>query len=151
MKGDQDGEDPEAAQEREEQRLSRESRSDLQVFLLNRHFISESVLSEEHKDAIWKLVKEKGRSVREVSNMLGVDMNRVGAVVRLKGVEMEWKKQVSHEPYSPQVSRLHDALHNFDLVFKTSTWFQYAFCLIRPHLLIFVKHYCPRPLLTAVS
>ena len=76
------------------QRIPRESADDLIPFPLNRQFRSQAVLSEELRDEIWRRVVEKGQSVRVVSAELGVEMSRVGAVVRLKTIENEWVKQV---------------------------------------------------------
>jgi len=79
--------------------LPRETTEDLMPFPLNRRFWSQAVLSEELKDSVWKRVMEDGKSVRDVSAVLGVEMRRVAAVVRLKAVEKEWEKQVC-EPTS---------------------------------------------------
>lgn len=75
--------------------LPREHGDDFLVFPLNRHFKSQSVLSEELRDEIWRRVKEEGKTVREVSVELDVEMRRVGAVIRLKAVEEGWRQQVS--------------------------------------------------------
>lgn len=74
--------------------LPKETTEDLMPYPMNRQFRSQAVLSEELKDAIWKRVMEDGKSVRDVSAGLGVEMRRVAAVVRLKAVEKEWEKQV---------------------------------------------------------
>ena len=74
--------------------VPKETAEDLMPFPLNRSFRSQPVLSEELKDEIWKRVMEEGKGVRDVSAALGVEMRRVAAVVRLKGVEKEWEKQV---------------------------------------------------------
>lgn len=74
--------------------LPKETTEDLMPYPMNRQFRSQAVLSEELKDAIWKRVMEDGKSVRDVSAGLGVEMKRVAAVVRLKAVEKEWEKQV---------------------------------------------------------
>ena len=74
--------------------ITKETVEDLMPFPMNRAFRSQSVLSEELKDVIWKRVMDDGKSVRDVSAALGVEMRRVAAVVRLKGVENEWNKQV---------------------------------------------------------
>ena len=75
--------------------LPRETAEDLMPFPLNRQFRSQSVLSEELKDAIYRQVAVEGRSVSNVSALLGVEMRRVGAVVRLKAVEKQWEEEVS--------------------------------------------------------
>lgn len=74
--------------------LPKESVEDLMPFPMNRQFRSQHVLSEELKDAIYERVMVEGDSVRNVSAALGVEMNRVAAVVRLKAVEKEWEKEV---------------------------------------------------------
>lgn len=74
--------------------IPKETAEDLMPFPMNRSFRSQAVLSEELKDAIWKRVMEDGKSVRDVSALLGVEMRRVAAVVRLKAVEKEWEKKV---------------------------------------------------------
>lgn len=74
--------------------LPKEAAEDLMPFPMNRQFRSQAVLSEELKDAIWRRVMEEGRSVRDTSAVLNVEMRRVAAVVRLKAVEKEWEEQV---------------------------------------------------------
>ena len=74
--------------------LPKETAEDLIPFPMNRLFRSQSVLSEELKDAIYERVMVQGKSVRDVSAALGVEMRRVGAVVRLKAVEREWESKV---------------------------------------------------------
>lgn len=81
---------------KDEPPLPKENTEDLMPFPMNRQFRSQHVLSEELKDAIYERVMVDGKSVRDVSASLGVEMNRVGAVVRLKAVEKEWEKQVCH-------------------------------------------------------
>ena len=56
-------------------------------FPLNEHFISQPILSTKLREEIWRRVKADKKSVRTVSIELGVEMRRVGAVVRL--VELE--------------------------------------------------------------
>ena len=74
--------------------LPKERPEDLMPFPMNRQFRSQSVLSEELKDEIYERIMEEGSSVRNVSAILGVEMNRVAAVVRLKAVEKQWEKEV---------------------------------------------------------
>lgn len=71
-----------------------ESREDLRPFPLNQHFVSESILSEELRQEIWRRVMVDRKSVRTVSVELGVEMRRVGAVVRLVEVENQMRKEV---------------------------------------------------------
>lgn len=74
--------------------IPRETVEDLIPFPLNRQFRSQSVLSEELREEIWERVALQGKSVRLVSAELGVEMSRVGAVVRLKSVEKQWMQKV---------------------------------------------------------
>ena len=74
--------------------LARETQEDLKPFPLNAHFTSQSVLSEELRQEIWRRVQIEGKSVREVSIELGVEMRRVGAVVRLLEVERRMRAEV---------------------------------------------------------
>ena len=63
-------------------------------FPLNPHFRSHPVLSEDLKEHIHNLVMVRGRTVRSVSAELGVSLERVSAVVRLKEVEKKWVAEV---------------------------------------------------------
>lgn len=74
--------------------IPREHADDFIPFPNNKHFRSQNVLSEDLRDEIWRRVKEDGKSVREVSVELQVEMRRVGAVVRLKAVEESWRREV---------------------------------------------------------
>ncbi|EGE03308.1 hypothetical protein TEQG_02343 [Trichophyton equinum CBS 127.97] len=65
-------------------------------FPLNPVFVSESVLSEELRNEIYEQVVNKGKSVKTVSVMFGVDMRRIGAVVRL--VELEKRMKAEKKP-----------------------------------------------------
>lgn len=76
--------------------VPRESRQDLRPFPLNPAFVSQSVLSGELRNAIYEHVVVRGKSVRAVSVLFGVDMRRVGAVVRLVELEKRWIKEVCH-------------------------------------------------------
>lgn len=63
-------------------------------FPLNPAFVSESILSEDLRNEIYRRVVEQKKSVRAVSVELGVDMRRVAAVVRLVELEKRWRKEV---------------------------------------------------------
>ena len=84
---------------------TKESREDLRPFPLNNNFISESILSEALRQEIWRRVQVEGKSVRTVSVELGVEMRRVGAVVRLVELERRMKEEVSSRKRS-QISLL---------------------------------------------
>lgn len=56
--------------------------------------MSESILSAELRGEVYRRVVEQGKGVREVSVELGIDMRRVGAVVRLVELEKRWASQV---------------------------------------------------------
>lgn len=78
-----------------EVKLPKETRGDMRPFPLNKAFFSEPVLSEEFREEIWRRIMKDGMSVREVSATTGVEMRRVGAVVRLKEIEKAWLSTVS--------------------------------------------------------
>jgi hypothetical protein len=92
------GEEPEKDAQGKDAKLKdlpEETQRDRVPFPLNRNFYSQPVLSEELREEIWSRIMKDGKSVREVSAELKVEMSRVGAVVRLKEVEKEWKRIVS--------------------------------------------------------
>lgn len=60
----------------------------------NRNFISESVLSEDLRNEVYKRVIQQKKSLRAVSVELGIDMKRIGAVVRLVELERRQRSQV---------------------------------------------------------
>lgn len=72
-----------------------ETNRDFMPFPGNNKFVSQHVLSEELREEVWERIMRGGQSVREVSVALGVEMSRVGAVVRLKEIEKEWERIVS--------------------------------------------------------
>jgi len=86
--------------------LPPETVRDLRPFPMNPAFVSQPVLSEEMREKIWERIMKKGQSVREVSASLGVEMSRIGAVVRLMEIEKEWQRIVSFSP----VAFLNDTL-----------------------------------------
>ncbi|KAL9043766.1 MAG: hypothetical protein Q9214_003056, partial [Letrouitia sp. 1 TL-2023] len=73
--------------------IPKEQPDDLMPFPMNRKFRSLPVLSDELRDEIFRRVVEAGQSVRTVSADLGVEMRRVGAVVRLKSIERQWEAE----------------------------------------------------------
>jgi len=75
--------------------LPREQDSDLIPFPQNRAFRSERVVNEAMREDIWVKIMKDGQSVKTVSAQLGVEMSRVGAIVRLKEIEKEWVRRVS--------------------------------------------------------
>lgn len=70
------------------------SGSDFKPFPKNDNFISQPVTSEALREAVWERIMKNGLSVKEVSKELGIEMSRVGAIVRLKEVEKAWQRQV---------------------------------------------------------
>jgi hypothetical protein len=80
----------------ENQPLPPEQSNDLMPFPQNRAFRSERVVSEAMREDIWAKVMRDGQSVKSVSAQLGVEINRVGAIVRLKEVEKQWIQRVSN-------------------------------------------------------
>ncbi|KAI9832134.1 MAG: hypothetical protein M1819_004485 [Sarea resinae] len=73
--------------------LPKETSNDLRPFPLNNAFRSHRILSDELREEIYRRVAVVGKSVKVVSAELGVEMNRVGAVVRLKTIEKDWEKK----------------------------------------------------------
>lgn len=73
---------------------SGEEKGPRRPFGTNPHFQSQSILSEDLRNEIWERVMQKKQSVREVSVRLGVDMRRIGAVVRLVELERRMKSEV---------------------------------------------------------
>lgn len=70
------------------------SGSDLRPFPKNDTFVSQAVTSEALREVVWEKIMKNGLSVKEVSKELGIEMSRVGAIVRLKEVEKAWQRQV---------------------------------------------------------
>ena len=106
--GDEDGPDgPDAALGRNhlEQNIAgakpipKEMADDLMPFPLNRQFRSQPVLSEELRDEIYRRINQEKKSVRTVSAELGVEMQRVGAVFRLKTIENQWIEEVRYNSF----------------------------------------------------
>lgn len=73
-----------------------ESEEDLRPFPLNVHFTSQSILSEPLRMEVWRRVQVEKKSVRTVSVELGIEMRRVGAVVRLVELEKRMREEVSY-------------------------------------------------------
>lgn len=84
----------------EEPTVPKEDEEDLRPFPLNKNFISQSILSDELREEIWKRVRVDGKSVRQVSVEMGVDMRRVAAVVRLVEVEQRMVAEVCERSLS---------------------------------------------------
>jgi hypothetical protein len=112
--------------EEKKKKIPKETTRDLRPFPQNTQFQSQPVLSEELRERVWESIMLEGKSVRDVSSQLGVEMSRVGAVVRLVEIEKEWKRIVSH--FLSFHSQLHDDYKKIRLVLKTSTWLQNLAC-----------------------
>lgn len=95
--GEENGQNLEgsSANDHEGEKLPPEGSQDLTPFPLNKNFRSERVTSEALREAVWEKVMKEQQSVRTVSAELGVEMSRVGAIVRLKEIEKEWIRTVS--------------------------------------------------------
>ncbi|KAF2631686.1 hypothetical protein BU25DRAFT_407328 [Macroventuria anomochaeta] len=91
--------------EQDDSKLPPETAEDLRPFPLNQYFRSQSVLSEDLREAIYQRVKRDGATVSLASVEFGVSNERVGAVVRLKQMEKEWIAQgkTLAVPYSKAV------------------------------------------------
>ncbi|RCI17066.1 hypothetical protein L249_1795 [Ophiocordyceps polyrhachis-furcata BCC 54312] len=61
-----------------------------QPFPLNPLFRSQPVLDNQTREIIWKKVVQDGEAIKAVSALMGVDVRRVAAVVRLKEVERKF-------------------------------------------------------------
>lgn len=79
---------------------AKENDKSLRPFPLNPHFVSQSVLSDALRYEVWKRVQVDKKPVRQVSVELGIEMRRVGAVVRLVEVEKRMKAEVRSSPFS---------------------------------------------------
>jgi hypothetical protein len=77
-------------------------------FPLNPNFVSQPVLSEEAREAVWRAIMVEGQPIKAVSARYGIDIRRVAAVVRLMEIEKAWDKEVS------------------DAIFATPLWFSSA-------------------------
>jgi hypothetical protein len=75
--------------------IPKASGNDLKPFPRSDSFIAQPVTSEAMREAVWEKIMKHGLSVKEVSMELGIEMSRVGAIVRLKEVEKGWQRQVS--------------------------------------------------------
>lgn len=118
-----------------------ETLEDLRPFPLNPYFRSEAVLSEELRREIYRRVVEQGKTIREVSIDLSVEMSRVGAVVRLMTIEQDWIRKVSTDPCTTRCSIdprhiMMRKIQNIRLVLKTTTWLQH----LRFTFLIFANY-----------
>lgn len=101
--------------------LSGPSRNELRPFPQNPAFISESILSEDLRNEIYRCVIEMGMSVRAVSVLFGVDMRRVGAVIRLVELEKRMVKEVRlGKPSNPYSDYTVAMMCKNRLVLKTS-------------------------------
>ncbi|KAJ9612556.1 hypothetical protein H2200_004153 [Cladophialophora chaetospira] len=87
MTADEEALEAAVTETEKEYKLPKESLEDLRPFPLNKNFVSQSILSDELRNEIWERVQRQGKSVRQVSMEMGVDMRRVAAVVRLVEVE----------------------------------------------------------------
>lgn len=74
--------------------IPKETADDLIPFPMNRQFRSQPVLSEDLRDEIYRRISQEGKTVRNVSEKLEIDMQRVGAVYRLKAIENQWTQEV---------------------------------------------------------
>ncbi|KAJ5619278.1 hypothetical protein N7510_003262 [Penicillium lagena] len=73
----------------------------------NPSFFSEPVLSEELRNEIYARVTKQQKSIRAVSVDMGIDMNRVAAVVRL--VELEKRQRAQGKPLAlPYARAIHE-------------------------------------------
>lgn len=108
-------------------RPPKETAADMHPYPLNGNFRSQSVLSEELREQLYKEVVVRGMDLQGISAVYGVDARRVAAVVRLKTIEKQWMEEVRLHPLLlSNFPPLHpDETHKkIRLVFKTPTWLQ---------------------------
>ncbi|KIW96947.1 uncharacterized protein Z519_02338 [Cladophialophora bantiana CBS 173.52] len=98
MTPDEEALEAAATEHEQEYKLPKETLDDLRPFPWNKHFVSQSILSEDLRNEIWDRVQRQGKSVRQVSIEMGVDMRRVAAVVRLVEVERRMRRESSRLP-----------------------------------------------------
>lgn len=67
-------------------------------FPQNPLFKSQPILDDQARELIWTKILQKGETIKAVSAELGVDINRVAAVVRLKEVEKDFISKVRKTP-----------------------------------------------------
>lgn len=91
------------------------------VFPLNPNFVSQSILSTSLRHEIWRRVQVENKSVRQVSVELGVEMRRVGAVVRLVELENRMRAEVSFKHTSHMIHFTLMMNNQNRLVLQTST------------------------------
>ena len=122
----------EKEREKERQVPARADARFLRPFPLNRAFVSQPVLSEELREAIWTNVVQEKKDIMVVGARFHVSLERVAAVVRMKQIEKDWETAVS-VIFSSVSSNLLDGLwaSNDDsqkkyirLVLKTPTWLE---------------------------
>jgi hypothetical protein len=100
-------------------KLPRERGSDLRPYPLNTDFRSQSVLSEELREEIYKKIVAEKVDLSIVSALYGVDMRRVAAVVRLKTIEKNWVSEVCCT-CSSAIASLHLLNIFYDETYKNS-------------------------------
>lgn len=71
------------------------NQTDYMPFPQNEHFKAEPITSQAQRQEVWKMIVVDGLSVKETSARLGIEMSRVGAIVRLQEIERAWMNQVS--------------------------------------------------------
>ncbi|KAI5272427.1 hypothetical protein E4T47_04267 [Aureobasidium subglaciale] len=106
-------EEKENKEAEERNKIPKERAADLRPYPLNSDFRSQSILSEELRDEIYKKIVDEKVDLSTVSALYGVDMRRVAAVVRLKTIEKNWiaegKKLAT--PYAEAVMQMVPQTH----------------------------------------
>jgi len=90
QQGGQRGAQAGEAKEPKKKAIPPETPRDLRPFPLNHEFRSQPVLTPEFREKIWMMAVVDQISVRDISWKVGVEMNRVAAVIRLVEIEKEW-------------------------------------------------------------
>lgn len=112
--------------DKSKEKIPPETNRDLMPFPSNNKFVSQHVLSEELREEIWERIMRAGMSVRQVSADLGVEMSRVGAVVRLKEIEKEWERIVSLPPNSFPLHNFYDDCTKIDKSLRQLHGYQFT-------------------------
>ncbi|THZ49787.1 hypothetical protein D6C90_03162 [Aureobasidium pullulans] len=106
-------EEKEAKEKEDRHKMPKERASDLRPYPLNNDFRSQSILSEELREELYKKIIDEKVDLSTVSALYGVDMRRVAAVVRLKAIEKNWVSEGKKlaTPYAEAVMQMVPQTH----------------------------------------
>lgn len=106
-------EEKETKEKEDRHKMPKERASDLRPYPLNNDFRSQSILSEELREELYKKIVDEKVDLSTVSALYGVDMRRVAAVVRLKAIEKNWVSEGKKlaTPYAEAVMQMVPQTH----------------------------------------